>query len=702
MRHRRRWVVFFAAVIMSSVAIHLPGASGAQSVPAPFTPLRTLRDVVIEQGSRPSLKVESWGRIYRFQHGPLPVQIVSQGSELLAAEPRWKFVLEDGPARLDWSRTEIESENARRVTLVCSAALGVAHVRARTVIEYDGMIRVDLEIVGSPGSDAVLTLRQLQYEIPLRADVARWFNHHVPYDYRRLTIDKQALISSVGAFPENRQSFEFVPTLFLGNYDVGLEWWSDENVNWRTAEKDRPIELERRGNQAILRVTPVSAPIQGVTSFRHRFALFPAPMRPSPPRWRSNRFISPSAHRSFEKDGFRYFWIAFPGHIFPHYHGLPATPQTVEQVALRERLRQQGVRYIPYGKLMAAPSFHPKTLAHGQEWAANRRMFTGPTAAEQNLMRRNTSWKRGEWYGYNVCARRTDYFDWILAENLEALRAEDLDGIYFDFGSPSSPCETDPRLEPGAKKQAWHYFEIREFYKGLYEGVDELNPEALITIHTNGQPRALTAWVDYNFVGEAVNAVFRDGRRWPDLKKRPELYDSDYGKLPSLFLIAQTLPNIGGVTSILPQLHKAQLDMDPAKLIRFQRGFLSQVLVNDTHFWFANMHHPSLVDTIAALDRFGSLDDATFEPWWRPKSGIEHGSELKVSLYRRADAVLAIVANWTSHPIAGELHVRSDILNSEKAKWSDPERPSAAPTDPTDGTIRITVQPHDFRLIMLQ
>jgi hypothetical protein len=696
--HRTR-VTLGLVILLGSALFSAP--SCAAGVPAPFTPLRTSTASDPAPAVDRALDVRPWGRTYRFVRGPLPVQVVSQGVELLAGAPRWSVDVGGESSRPNWSATELESASEREVVLTSTAQLGSVELIARTLIDYDGMIRVDLELLG--GGAEAFTLEALSYEIPLRPEVALWFNHHVSYDYRRLNIDKKKLVTSIGRFPDGRQGFDFAPTFFLGNHDVGIEWWSDENLRWKSARGKSPIELQRTGDEAILRIAPVSAPLRAAVSWKHRFALFPAPMRPAPPRWHSNRFVSPSAARSFEREGFDYYWVAFPGQIHPYYHGLPATPQNAEQVALRDELRKQDIGYIPYGKLMAAPSFHPETLAHGDTWAANRRLFTGPTGPEEALMKRSTDWKRGEWYSYNVCAGRADYFDWMLSENVKTLREEDLDGIYFDFGSISSVCETDPRVEEGSGEQAWHYFELRDFYKRLYERVEEMKPEALITIHTNGQPRALTAWVDYNFVGEALNALFRGGLNWKQIKKRPDLYNSDYFRVSELFLMAQTMPRIGGVTGVLPQLHKAQLDMDPAKLIGFQRGFLSQVLANDTHFWFANAHHRSLVEVIGALDRFGDLDEAEFEPWWSPQASLSHDSELKVSVYRGADSLLAVVANWTQKAHEGELRLRSSDAEARPfTRWSDLERGPSRFGKIVDGKVRVRVPPHDFRLIMIR
>lgn len=697
-RRFSRIVVYAVGVVL---AVDVCSVAVASEVPSPFTPIKTT-PASANDGAEPLVEISVWGRIYRFERGPLPKQIVSQGIDLLAAPPRWDISVGSSQGSPSWSTTRVARASDRLVILTSSAVLGSIAVHASTRIEYDGMILVDLEIRGS-GEDPNFELQRVRYELPFGPQVARWYNHHVSYDYRHLTIDKQQLISSVGPFPSRSRTFAYTPTFFVGNYDVGLEWWSDENLNWRTSGDREPILLRRDENASTLSVTPVAVAFRSDRPWRHRFALFPVPTRPAGVRWRSTRFVTESALPGFRHDGFRYFWIAFPGQILPYFHGLPEMPQTADQVALRRRLAGKGLGYIPYGKLMAAPSYHPVTLAHRDQWPANVRLFTGPTSGEEQLMKRNTRWRKGEPYGYNVCAARTDYFDWMLRENLKTLEEEDLDGLYFDFGSISSPCETDPGVESAGEQQAWHYFELRAFYKNLYEQAKGLKNDAIITIHTNGQPRALTTWVDYNFVGEAVNAVFRGGHTWAEVKRRPDLYDADYFQLPSLFMIAQTLPRVGGVTSILPQLHKASLDVETAELIRLQRGFLSQVLVNDIHFWFANCHHPSLVEIVAAIDRFGSLDDAELDPWWSQADWISNDSHSKVSVYSRDTSALVVVANWSSQDDDVELRLSARSGGRPKfVKWSDAEQSGKPPVELLDGAIRIRVPARNFRLLLLE
>jgi hypothetical protein len=463
--------------------------------------------------------VEPWGRRYVFAEGPLPERIVSQGEDLLAS-PASILIEIDGAGPVTWGPVELlKAEPA--VVRLRSRLEGPVQGQGLVTIEYDGMIRVDLAFVPSRG----LRLRRVQYEVELARGVGRWFNRHVPYSYESLNVDKQLLLSSAGVLPEGRLGFEFTPTVFVGNRQVGIEWWGETNAHWIYPSGGEPIEIVRSGADSTIRVAPVEQPVlTGPEGWSDHFALFPAPMRPARGDWRSTRFVVWRAAKRFAAPWARYFWISFPAHFRPKWHGLPSSDGSGEQEEIRSRVRSAGVGFIPYGKLTAGPSYHPRTLEMRDEWSANAQAFTYPPRAERAVLQRNTNWKPRTPYSYAVCMRHTDYLSWILDENLTALRDEALDGLYFDFGSISRMCQRDPRVRTRGRDQAWNYFSLRQFYKSLYEQMQLVNPDAILTAHTHGQPKALSAYLDFNFVGEALNVVFRGGKSWRALLRAPRWF----------------------------------------------------------------------------------------------------------------------------------------------------------------------------------
>lgn len=686
-------------------------ASALASTPAPTSSAATLPDVVPPPFAAIShtvwppvesdapLVVEVWGRSYRFDAGPLPSRIESQGEPLFADAPRFRLGTSDAPGdrrTLVWSRPSVTSSTDRVLTLTTDAEAGRSTVRATTTIEYDGMIRVDLAISLPETS----RLTQFAYEIALAPGVARWFNRHVRYDYESMNIDKVGLEGSAGRVPAGTMEVEYTPTLLLGNRRIGLEWWSDENIDWRPGTSV-PIRVSHAGDRTTLTVEPVARAGDRGETWRHTFALFPLPLRATPPDWRAKRFVSWSVAREFRQEGFEYFWIAFPKHFQARHFGLPAAFSNEEQRALRERLDRRNVGYIPYGKLTSSPNYHPRTLANADRWAANDQRFTGPSPGEAKFMQRNHGWKKGNWYSYAVCTGAEDYLEWILAENLSALEEESLDGLYFDFGSVSRMCESDPRIEDRGRQQSWHYFELREFYKALYERSRAIAPDSLLTAHTNGQPRAINAFLHYNFIGEALNVVFRGGRSWGAVRKRPEDYDPDYLGLRPDFMLAQLNPPVGGVTSILPEIRFAHDPKRPERLRSYQRAFLAQFLREDVHFWFANSDQDELVRVMRALDVLGPLDDAIVHPYWSNREAIRRDPRIDVTAYEKADALLAVVANLTDEDIHTSLAVDPDLLGKPITTWIELEGQPETKRPLTPKT-RLRIPARDFRIVLFE
>jgi hypothetical protein len=652
------------------------------------------------RGGDAVLEALVWGRRYRFERGPLPQAIESQGTPLFVEAPRFVVRLGGQEHELRWTAPKLENAAPARADLSSEARLGEFFVEARTRIEYDGMLRVDL-ILSSKRPQSV---EGFAYELSLPASVARHFNHHVPYDYASLRIDKQRLLESAGFFPEVARRFDFVPTLFVGNRRVGIEWWSESNLGWSAPSGHRPLEL-RPGKTAVrFRVEPLAAPLSlsPESSWTHTFALFPTPMREPPPGWRSTRFTPGSQARRYDRSiGTRFVWIAFPGHFDARWHGLPASRKSKEQRALRERLQADQVSYVPYAKLTAVPSLHPKALENAELWSATQRLFTGPGGGQRKFLEAR-GWKPGSVYGYAACIGRMDYLDWMLEESLATFRSERLGGLYYDWGAIHEPCRRDPRIRNPKREQVWHYFNLREFYKRLFAVIKAENPEAVIAIHTQGQPRALAAFVDYVFVGEALNVLFRGGRSFAEIRRHPELYEPDYFALPPGFLDAQLWPRVGGVSALLPEVHHARNPEYPGREREFTRAFFAITLVNDSKVWLTNTDPRERIAIFRAIDRFGGFSGSVVHPWWENSARIQRDPRLRVTAHVKPGRVLLIASNWSEEPLDSEIRLDPEALELHGIdRVRDAEFPGKRGLELTDEAFRTRIPPRDFRLFLL-
>jgi hypothetical protein len=300
---------------------------------------------------------------------------------------------------------------------------------------------------------------------------------------------------------------------------------------------------------------------------------------------------------------------------------------------------------------------------------------------------------------------RQDYLDWMLAQYLDTFRAERLDGVYFDHATISRMCVRTPVLKGRPRdRQAWEYFSVRDFYKRLYEGMRATSPpDALLTMHSHGPPRALAAWADFTFIGEGWNVMFKGSHGWNQIKGNRRLYDPDYFRLPADYLEAQLLPRIGGVIAVLPQVKHA-LDPDqPERGRRYQRAFFARILPFDVPYWNSGSENRVLSDVNLALDRFGPLDGATVFPWWEERGVVARHDAVRVTSYAKDGRVLILAANWSDKPVEARLSLQHALLGlREDARARDAEVKGAKPGKPVRGEIEVHIPPRDLRILLLE
>jgi hypothetical protein len=662
------------------------------SVPPGFEALELIR------GPEKSAEIRTWGRRYLFRQGPLPTEIYTLESSLFSESPKLQIALNGRPVEIMWEPIEVVEASARQVVLGCLGRLENSIVEAKTTIAFDGMVHIALVL----RADRPLRVDTFAYEFRFPASVARHFNHHLDYDYSTMRVKRGELLETAGLVPKKPIELRFVPSFSIGNREIGFEWWGDSDRDWKTPKKTgKPIRLSRQGETVALSIAPISLPydLDAGAVWQHEFAIFALPMRRVPDRVHSNRFLPPKeASRYRSSDWLRFYAILFPGQFSARWHGLPEAIDDPAQRRLRKRLENDGIGYIPYAKLTAAPSLHPKVMAMAKQWSATGKMFTGPAGGEKKFMS-TRGWKPGSAFSYAVCMRDGEYLDWMLDEVLSALRDESLNGLYFDWGSIMEPC----RRPADGSLSGWGYFKLREFYLRLYEAVKSSRPDVLLTIHTHGQPRALGAYVDYVFVGEALNVPFRGSSSLKAIRKNPGDYKPHYMDLPEGFLEAQVFPRIGGTTGLLPEVHFARDKAKPEREVSLTRELFAETILNGIPVWQTNCDVETRIAIMKALDQFGNLDDATMYPWWIDPLSVENVSGVRATSYSAGGTGLFIVSNRNSAPVRALLRPNLVELGiNEESLVYDPEVPeSAARVIAKDG-IPVEIPAHDFRLLLIR
>ena len=180
--------------------------------------------------------VHVWGRDYDWGVLPLPEQVSSGGTDLLAGPMRLDAAVSGQP--VSWTPAGGQAADAALTTPSGAAATIQRSATGRgvrvdgfAVTEFDGMIRVDLTF--SPVSGPV-TLNHLYVEIPLDPQVADlMYLYYVPFYGQRTA---GAAASFTGPF----QSIAW-----LGDEERGLTWFAESDKGWLPS-----------GNTGAVRVIP--------------------------------------------------------------------------------------------------------------------------------------------------------------------------------------------------------------------------------------------------------------------------------------------------------------------------------------------------------------------------------------------------------------------------------------------------------------
>jgi hypothetical protein len=225
-----------------------------------------------------------WGRRFRFGTGPLPEQIESQGQSLLAAPAEIRCVV--AGESFAWQRAACLLDSPSRAVVTSRGESASLEIRATGWIEADGLFWMSLEL--KPRRS--LTIEQLDLDVPLRMEFARFYSQHNVSTRNLENWRQQANTPDrlywAGALPKAGWRGEFTPQLWLGDAKVGLGWLCESPATWSIGEKDTVIEAGTDGAALHLRAHFVTQPLRLEKPRTIAFGLMPTPVRP-PARDRS-------------------------------------------------------------------------------------------------------------------------------------------------------------------------------------------------------------------------------------------------------------------------------------------------------------------------------------------------------------------------------------------------------------------------------
>ncbi|MDD2707382.1 MAG: DUF6067 family protein [Verrucomicrobiae bacterium] len=225
-------------------------------VPFPWQPVRINRQAA-----------SVWHRDYHFESGCFPSRIKIGGRDVFE---RPAALLLNGTRCC--SAIQFRQKNAGQAVFEWRTAASDFCVQACGLIEYDGMLRVDLEIVPL----RQVKLLSLVFELCLHPEAAKLF-HFWP--------GKWGSAYNSGKLPARGLALPYKPFIWLGNSDHGVGVFSETNQNWRLKNPHAAIQIIPRAKHTLLRFNLNNQPRTLEHSLKYSIGLQATPVKPFPKDW---------------------------------------------------------------------------------------------------------------------------------------------------------------------------------------------------------------------------------------------------------------------------------------------------------------------------------------------------------------------------------------------------------------------------------
>ena len=210
---------------------------------------------------------------------------------VLAAPMRWRVVAGGEEVQASTAPLEVVAQAPHEVRTEASVSAGPLSLSVESLWEYDGTVRVDVDL--RPAADAA-AVDSLDLVIPFRADAATLI--HANSDRIRAPVarrlsEEQGVVWDASEVACDDYLPGFCPYVFLGTPVRGLCWFAENDLGWSRDGQAPNVDVVRSGDQVLLRVHLISKPTAITEPRTLRFGMLAAPVKPrlspgGPNAWR--------------------------------------------------------------------------------------------------------------------------------------------------------------------------------------------------------------------------------------------------------------------------------------------------------------------------------------------------------------------------------------------------------------------------------
>ncbi|MBU0477549.1 hypothetical protein KKC91_03155 [bacterium] len=615
-------------------------------VPKPWTALKVEENIV-----------KCWGREYYFRQSPFPEKITSQKEELLTSPINLHMTVNGNNISFDKAEISFEKKENDIVILAAQQKTKDVEMKALTKIEYDGMMRIEFEII--PLSSAV-TINSMVFEVPLGKDTAKLIFAH-----------KHERDHIADAIPEDF-ACKFYPYVWVGNNNTGLAWFVESDQYWEYNGEDKVIAISSEKSSRYLRIKVINSSFPLKKTVKYVFGLQATPVKPFNRNFRSWRpqmgrnanighpwNIDKSIKKYFEAD--------------PVYGGICTfIPKSME--AFRNEMNKWEKKGIKMS-LYAAPN------------------IISSEATEYKMFK--DKWRNP--YGpYQFACAKSTFTDFTMWEINNFVKEGNLKSVYVDCckayacGGTKHGCGYYD--SSGSLRLTYPIFALREYMKRLYIILHHFPKESednILWVHQSGAVTApVISFCDFYFCGEEVEhelAKVPNYIKLYPLDKWRAIYGKQFG-VPSALM-----PNFGRLTS---NDHRYNIEKNAT--------FLTLVLLHDTLLWTSWCHEKYVHSIYKMQDDFGIQDnDIEFLPYWNQEIvKADFPEKIKVSIYKKPSGSMIVIGNLSENDKTVNLKIDFDKLGLTGGNISIKDMIENKDIDKEN--INIFVKKENFKIIIVK
>ncbi len=581
-------------------------------------------------------------------------QVVAKGKPILAGPMRLEC--RSGGKMLRWrvsKRPRFSKKAGHETRLEGKGSCAVLRVKTKCLWEYDGMLKVNLELVPA-GSGQV---DELELVIPVKKEIATLL-HSTTMTRSNPSMAlpaKQGVIWDSSTMVQTIGKGTFTPYVWIGGVERGVCWFADNDRGWITDDTEAAIEVERAGDAVNLRVRFINRP--GIVKGPRKivFGLMATPVKPIPAASRAWGHLK-GAPRSYSTSLSSWRFAGFSSgetltpmgndfsifEFFAKHQGTRKTPKTYH-----DDIHKWMLKYRKDPKRRGLQAQLEKTFRNTVN-TDEAVYYTNPalesTRTPQGIQFAN-EWKGGvSGMGCNFVDSYNDYAAWAYDSMLKSgLKCHVYQDNTFPVGSTDLVAGSAYVREDGRIQCGWNIFGHREFYKRLFVvGWERMGRMPLTYPHsTNGMCIPQFSFATIHLALEWQQHGTRSFQeKFPFALLRTEVMGKQAGLIPRI--LCGMGPKAGGRLTPEQRAQKARLT---ARLTRTREGVL---LLHDA---YVRGHGKYFGDVVRMLMRYGfHQESCSFVGYWEKPKGVTAPDGVSISLFKMDKSVLAVVVDISGKP----------------------------------------------------